>query len=135
MPESWSAFDEFRLLELAPSRWLRTWWGLLHALLGLTTLAVELDPAFVGLAALAIVWHYRVRNPVHAGLLLAGRGSRFALPWQGRFNLTLAEASAAGDFWIELYFCDRPRQPVLVLRDQLAIEDWRKLWLCVRERV
>jgi hypothetical protein len=78
--------------------------------------------------------HARRRNPVRGALLVVSDGPRFALPVDGRFNLSLSASSRCGLHWAELVFSDRPRERLLVLRDQLDARDWRRLKLLVRER-
>ena len=93
-------------------------------------------PLAVGFGLLpALAWHYRRFDPVCGGLLIVSRGSRFALPLAGRFDLRLAGATRVGAFWAELVFRDRPRSHFLILRDQLAEPEWRQLSLILRERV
>jgi hypothetical protein len=95
----------------------------------------NLPPAAGAVLLLALALHCRRLGPRRGELLIAGPGGRFALPAAGRFDLALAESTCIGGFWIELSFSDRPSSRFLILRDQLAEPDWRRLSLMLRERL
>jgi len=93
-------------------------------------------PLAIGSALILVLsLHFRLRYPVCGALLILSPGGRFALPIEGRFDLTLSKATALGDFWAELVFSDRPNSRFLLLRDQLPELEWRRLSLNLRERV
>jgi len=92
-------------------------------------------PPAVGIGLLpAVAWHFRRFHPVRGGLLIASPGGRFALPAAGRFDLELTDSTRIGGFWAELVFSDRPGSRFLILKDQLAEPDWRRLSLTLREQ-
>ena len=93
-------------------------------------------PAAVAAATIAaLILHFRLRNPVCGALLLVSGRGRFALPIEGRFNLTLSDTTRIGSFWIELVFSDCPNSRFLVLKDQFQEPEWRRLCLILREGV
>jgi hypothetical protein len=84
------------------------------------------------LAVPVLAWHCIRRKPVSAGLLLIC-GRRFSLPAAGRYDLAAGRDSLAGRFWVELVFDGDPPARLLVLRDQLDAQGWRRLRLAVAE--
>jgi hypothetical protein len=135
LPDCSSASERAYLLRLQPSRWLFGWWILLHLLLAFTALMANLTVAVSGMAFVALIVHFRLRYPVNGTLLIVSAGACFALPLEGRFNLTLSGTTRIGRFWIELVFSDCPKSRFLVLKDQIQEPEWRRLCLILREGV
>lgn len=133
LPDCSGPFERALLFKLRASRWLRIWWIGLHLVLILAVLMANPPPAVGAALMLGLAAHFRRLFPLRGALLIASPGGRFALPAAGRFDLTLAEATRLGGFWVELAFSDRPGSRFLILRDQLAEPDWRRLGLILRE--
>ena len=109
------------------------WWDVLHMLLATAVLMAN-PVTFLALVLLsAIALHFHLRRPEWNRLLLISANGRFALPEQGRFNLTLAEPARCGSFWADLRLSDDPRRGVLLLRDQFTASQWRQFSLWLRE--
>lgn len=120
------------LVRLEPSRWLRRWWIALHTLVAAALVTAGLEAPVTAIVLLLLALHYRLRRPRQTGLLLLGPGSRAALPLDERFGLNLTPRCREGPWWVELAFDDGgPR--LLVMKDQLAPGDWRRLRLAIRE--
>jgi hypothetical protein len=110
------------------------WWIGLHLVLIIALLMANPSPVVgAGLLA-ALAWHFRHFHPVRGTLLITSPGGRFALPVDGRFDLELTSSTRIGAFWVELVFSDRPGSRFLILKDQLAEPDWRRLSLILREQ-
>jgi Membrane-bound toxin component of toxin-antitoxin system len=134
LPDSSGPFARVQLFKLEASRWLFAWWVGLHLILVSAVLMANPPPAAGFVLLVALVWHFRRLRRGRGELLIAGPRDRFALPAAGRFDLALAASPSVAAFWIELSFSDRPGSHFLILRDQLAEPDWRRLSLIFRER-
>jgi len=108
---------------------LLVWWIALH---GLTGAALWLCAGYPGLPGLPILLlHGWLRRPRRERQLLVSDSRCFCLPLEGRFGLALTAASQAGPGWVSLFFSDQPRVGLLVLRDQLDRDGWRRLNLAL----
>jgi hypothetical protein len=83
------------------------------------------------LAAIGLHWIGRRPRPV--GVVVSADGM-WCLPAAGAFRLELGEGTAFSTWWVRLELVDgRTTHAVLLLRDQLEPEAWRRLQLAVRE--
>ena len=84
---------------------------------------------FMVLAAHAVIGFPRVPTP-----LVCAPNGVWALPELGMAGLRLARGTGWGSDWVELALVGPGgRRRVLLLCDQLAAEDWRRLQVAVRE--
>jgi len=120
------------LLQAEPSRLLLLWWSGLHALVASALLMT--NPLWLAAASPLLALHAWRRRPVTVRLLVVS-GGRFALPAEGRFDLTLLPAAGIGACCARLVFSDRPESPRYLIRDQLDAAGWRFLRLAIVESV
>ena len=105
-------------------------------LLGATAVALDL-PAIVALALLAGVGiHGLARRPRTPRRLVLEPDGTWSIPEQGQWRLQLAPGTAWAAWYVELVLAGAARAPVrvLILRDQLDADAWRRLQVAVRER-
>ena len=110
---------------------LRSWWIALHAVFVMTLLALSL-PLLYWLASLGLVaGHLVARFPRASTETLAFSHGAWALPGQGRYGLKLGRRTQLSISWVRLDF--GPHGPQFLLwKDQLRLDDWRRLQLAVR---
>jgi hypothetical protein len=119
-----------------PSRTLALWWGTVHALAAVGVLASALPHPVAALVLGALLVHSRWRRPRSAQPLDLCASGAWNLPASGLADLTLAEGTAVGPFWIKLVLARvggteggraRARVHCLLLSDQLDPDTWRAL--------
>jgi hypothetical protein len=94
------------------------------------------DPAPLATAALlaAIAIHGIAAFPGNVDVLVLASDGTWSLPRRQLFGLRLAGGSNWGAWWAELVLAGpQLRVRVLLLRDQLPAEDWRRLQVAMRE--
>jgi hypothetical protein len=134
MPDSSNSFEAAFILRPEPSRWLAAWWSLLHAVVAAAVLALYLSwpPALFALPA--IVAHAVVCRPAAAPRLQVGPQRRWSLPERSLHGLMLAAGSTYTANWVDLVLQHESGRVarVLLVRDQLPAEDWRRLQALLR---
>jgi hypothetical protein len=143
LPPSSNASERVFILKLERSRALVLWWAGLHLLLGVTVLqlaagvapaasvpAARAVAAVGGLLTLALHAHYGFPH-APLSLILSPTGL-WSVPERGLHALELAPGTSCSAWWV-LLILGPPRTRVLVLRDQLGAESWRRLTLAIRE--
>lgn len=106
----------------------------MHAALAASVIALDWPPEIAGVLLAAVVLHGIARWPRAAERLVRSQDGTWALPARGCFGLRLAQGTAWGNAWVELVLAGPGRRVrVVLLRDQLAAEDWRRLQVAVRE--
>ena len=134
MRVSSNAFARVCILRARRSRSLLAWWLALHVLLAVSVLTSTVGLIWSGMLLLAVCVHAWIRLPGSSILLLRFGDGSWAIPEQGRFKLQLAPNSSYSTVWVRLVFeADGARNTVLLLRDQMETEDWRRLQVAVRE--
>jgi hypothetical protein len=102
--------------------------------LAASVIALDPWPAIAGALLTAVALHGIVRFPRATERLIQARDGSWALPSRGLAGLRLARGTAWGDTWVDLVLAGSGRRVrVLLLRDQLGAEDWRRLQVAVRE--
>lgn len=118
------------IFKIESSRWLEAWWLALHVVLALTIAALDIGWTQAGLGWLGLALHAVLGRPrSKIGLLLECDGV-WSAPVEQRYDMRLGSATAYSYDWVRL--CLEPRGTgralwVLLLRDQLDAEGWRRL--------
>ena len=95
-----SEYARALVLNLEPSRALRVWWLLLHALLGAAFALVGWPTPFRVLAIVAIVGHFFVRRPAPSPrTVIVTEGGSCAVPEWNTGSRTLGARTLICPFW------------------------------------
>jgi hypothetical protein len=122
------------IFELDPSLYVILWWALLHGLLAAAI--VLLGAALAATTALiaALGAHAVVRYPCAPRLLVLYPDGAWTVPERGAYGRKLAPGTTWSPWYVELVLVGCGGARILIVRDQLGAEDWRRLKLAVRER-
>ena len=117
------------VLNLEPSRVLRVWWFLLHALVGAAFALVGWPAPFRALAIVAIVAHGVVRRPAPSPrIVIVAEGGSCVIPEWNTGSRTLGERTLICPFWVRLDLGAGPwPRDILLLADQVRPDEWRQL--------
>jgi hypothetical protein len=134
-----SAYEEPFILRPKRSRWLMLWWLALHLVVSLGVIALGLGALATCFAAAALGAHGVLRAPRRTAVLLRRRDGTWALPDAGLDRLRLGRGTRYGSLWMELVLvADSPNRKrktaILLLRDQVDAESWRRLQAQLRRR-
>jgi hypothetical protein len=121
-------------LKPEPSRVLKIWWCALHALLAVAALLVGWPWPVRAAWILAVLIHAALRRPrATPSLLIVGADGSWQIPEWGHETLPLARGSVLTPLGLALHLGIGPkRRHVLLLRDQVGPDDWRRLSAIMR---
>lgn len=132
MSDSSNSFAAAFILKPKPSRWLCVWWLTLHVVLAAVVyeLCRVWPPAVLGLPV--IVAHAALRWPRLELELRIDERRCWSLP--GHSRLMLAQGTAYTTLWARLVLQGDNGRVVrlLLIKDQLAASDWRRLQALLR---
>lgn len=117
------------MLRIEPSRLLRAWWFALHSLLALSVALLGWGWIAV-LLWLAIALHARYGCPRVTIPLLVERDGAWSVPSKQLYDLRLGPDTSYSYEWASLRLESQHRGDVvrvLLLRDQLERDAWRRL--------
>lgn len=114
---------------------LAVWHIAVHAVAAASFLLCGLPRPISLLGAAAVVAHAALRRPPRAVPVRRLPDGSWALPTRGLDGLVLRPGSAVGPFWVRLRLgAPGSAADVLLLKDQLDADAWRRLQADLRRR-
>lgn len=133
MPRSSKPSDTIYVLKPEPCRLRAACWALAHAL-GAAGVAGSGLPVAVRLAVGAgLVWHWALRAPAPAPLLLVTGAGRWSVPGRGPYARRAGPGTAYTSLWVRLVLGrGRRAERFVLLRPEYRAADWRRIQLALR---
>lgn|GEM_PF-1747943 len=120
-----------------PSRLLACWHIAVHVLAVVSVYVSGLAWPLKAAAAAGLVAHFALRRPPAPIPVTRHADGTWSLPSVGPDRLALRPGTAVGPFWARLSLggAESPKTvTVLLVKDQLGAEDWRRLQAELRRR-